>query len=95
MEEMDEGAVTLVVDLARTFGKVQLKVAWAWATRNGFPWRILRVLCGHFQHHLRRVIFEGCATNPLLTTAAILPGSKWSCLHLRIVLQDSLTEVRK
>ena len=34
--------------------------------------------------------FEGCA---LTTITAILPGSKWSCLLLRIVLQDAFGEV--
>ena len=39
--------------------------------------------------------FEGCAAEPLATITAILPGSKWSCLLLRIVLQDALSEVTK
>ena len=30
---------------------------------------------------------------PLQTLTAILPGSKWSCLLLRTVLQDALSEV--
>ena len=28
-------------------------------------------------------------------STAILPGSKWSCQHLRTVLQDALSEVKK
>ena len=55
---------------------------------------ILRVLCGYFEHQ-RRVQFKGCAADPLRTTTAILPGSKWSCLLLRIVSQDALSEVTK
>ena len=39
--------------------------------------------------------FEGCVAEPLRTFSAILPGSKWSCLPLRIVLQDALSEVTK
>ena len=39
--------------------------------------------------------FEGCAAELLQTTTAILPGSKWSCLLLRIVWQDALSEVTK
>ena len=39
--------------------------------------------------------FEGCAAEPLTTVTAILSGSKWSCLLLRIVLQDALSEVTK
>ena len=50
VEEMDQGAVTLVVDLAKAFAKMQLKVVWAWAMHIGFPHRITRVLCGYFQH---------------------------------------------
>ena len=32
---------------------------------------------------------------PLKTITAILPGSKWSCLLLRTVLQDAVSEVTK
>ena len=39
--------------------------------------------------------FEGCVTEPPRTITAILPGSKWSCLLLQIVLQDALNEVTK
>ena len=52
----------------------------AWATHFTFPRKILRVLCGYFEHQ-RREQFEGCV------------GSKWSCLLLRVVLQDVLSEV--
>ena len=57
-----------------------------------FTKRILRVPCGHFEHQ-RLVHFEGCAAEPLQTVTAILFGSKWSCLFLRLVLQDALSEV--
>ena len=36
-----------------------LPVVRAWATRFSFPRKILRVLCGYFEHQ-RRVQFEGC-----------------------------------
>ena len=39
--------------------------------------------------------FEGCVAELLQTITAILPGSKWSCLLLRIVLQDALSEFTK
>ena len=39
--------------------------------------------------------FEGCAAEPLQTITAVLPGSKRSCVLLRIVLQDALSEVAK
>ena len=89
-KEEDQGALTLVLDLER----VSLPVVWAWATHLSFPRKILRVLCGYFEHQ-RRVQFEGCAAEPLTTITAILPGSKWSCLLSRIVLQDALSEVTK
>ena len=48
--------------------------------------------CGYFEHQ-RRVLFEGCVAEPLQTLTAILPGSKWSCWHLCIVLQDASSEI--
>ena len=51
-------------------------------------------VCGYFEHQ-RRVQFEGCVAEPLQSITAILPGSKWSCLLLRVVLQDALNEVTK
>ena len=47
-----------------------------------------------FQHH-KRVQFERCLAEPLQTITAILPGCKWSCLLLRIVLQNALSEVTR
>ena len=88
----DQGAVALVLGLARASERVSLPVVWAWATHFRFPRR--RVLCGYFEHQ-RRVQFEGCAAEPLTTITAFLPGSKWSCLLLRIVLQDASSEVTK
>ena len=92
-KEEDQGAVAFVLDPAKAFERVSLLVVWAWATHFSFPRKILRVLCGYFEHQ-RRVQFEGCAGEPLQITA-ILSGSKWSCLHLGIVLQDALSEVTK
>ena len=66
----------------------------AWTTHFSSPRKILRVLCGYFEHQ-RRVQFEGCVADPLKTMTAILPGSKWSCLLLRVVLQVALGEVTK
>ena len=69
---MDLGAVTLVVDLAKAFEKVPLSVVWAWTLHLRFPQRVLGVLCWYFQHQ-RSVIFEGCVADPLQTTTAMLP----------------------
>ena len=83
--EEELGAAALVLDLAKV---------WAWATLFSCPSKILRVLCGYFEHQ-RRVQFVGCVAEPLQTITAILPGSKWSCLLLRVVLQDALSEVTR
>ena len=56
--------------------------------------QILLVLCGHLEHQ-RRAQIEGCAMEALRSITAMLPGSKWSCLLLRVVLQDALCEVTK
>ena len=52
------------------------------------------MLCGHFEYQ-GRVQLEGCVAEPLQTITAILPGSKLSCLLLRILLQDALSEATK
>ena len=60
----------------------------------GFPQRILRVPHGYFEHQ-RRVLFEGCVADPLQIITAILLGSKWSVLLLKMVMQDAMSEVLK
>ena len=84
VSEMDQGAMKLVPDLAKAFGSVSQ-------------------LCGLG----RRILFSpgrccGCKevtsstragySVQVQTTMAILPGSKWSCLLLRILLHDALRE---
>ena len=59
-------------DLAKALERVSLPVVWAWTTHINFPMKILRVLCGHFEHQ-RRVHFEGCVAEPLQTITAFLP----------------------
>ena len=91
---LDQGAIMLVLDLTEAFERVSLPVVWAWATHFNFPRMILRVPCGYFEHP-RRVHFEWCVAEPFQTITGILLGSTWSCLLLRIVLQDALSEVMK
>ena len=93
-KERDQGAVVLVLDQTKTFERVSLFVVWTRATHFSFPRKILRVLCGYCEHQ-RRVQFEGCVAEPLQTISATSPGSKWSCLLLRVVLEDELSEVIK
>ena len=59
-----------------------------------FPRKIWLVLCGYFEHQWR-VQCERCVAGLLLSITAIRTGSKWSCLLLRIVLQDAVNEVVK
>ena len=40
----EQGALTLILDLAKAFERVSLPVVWAWATHFNFPRKILRVL---------------------------------------------------
>ena len=68
----DQGAAALVLDVAKAFERVSLFVVWAWATHFSFPRKILRVLCGYFEHQ-RRVQFGGCVAEPLRTITAISP----------------------
>ena len=84
----------VALDLARAFERVSLFVAWVWATHFSFTRKILRVLCGYFEHQ-RRVQSEGCVAETFRVIRAILPGSKWSSLLWRIVRQDALSEVSK
>ena len=85
----DQGAIVRVLDLTKAFERASLPSVWAWATHINDPKKILRVLHGYFDHQ-RRVQFEGCVAEPFQTSTAILHGSKWICLFLRIVLQDGL-----
>ena len=56
---------------------------------------IAGALCGYLEHQ-RRVQFEGCVAEPLQTITTTLPGSKWSCLLLRIVcVANALSAVTK
>ena len=82
------------MDLAKTFERMYVPEVWTWATHFEFSRKILLVLRGYFEHQ-RRVQFEGCMAEQLQSITAIVPGSNWSCLLLRIMLQDALSEVTK
>ena len=73
--ERNQGAVALVLDLAKTFEPVSLPVVWAWATHFKVPRMILRGLCGYFEQQ-KRVQFKGCVAEPLQTITTNLFGSK-------------------
>ena len=82
----DQGAVTLVLDLAKGFERVSLPVVWAHISAS----QGRSCECCRF---LRAAQLEGYVAEPLRTITTILPRSKWSFLLLRIVLQDASSEV--
>ena len=90
-----QGAVAfLVLDLAKAFERVSLHVVWAWATHFSFPGRILRVFLWVFRAP------EGCTVRRMCGRAAhdhhcYLARFQAELFVLRIVLQDSLSEVTK
>ena len=56
----DLGAVALVLDLAKAFGRVSLPVVWAWATHFSCPRKILRVRCGYLEHQKESAVRRMC-----------------------------------
>ena len=89
--EEDHGAVALVLDLAKAFERVSLPVVWAWVTHFNYPRKIFAGAMRVYFEHQRRVHFEECVAEPLQTIAAILPGSKWTCLLLRTMRPEIVT----
>ena len=57
-----------------------------------FPILLLRMLCGYFAHQ-RRISFECCTSALAQTYTAVLPGTKFGVVLLRLVLQDALWAV--
>ena len=45
---------------------------------------------GHAQAHERRVMSGNNVSEPMVTITAILPGSTWSVLLLRTVMQEAM-----
>ena len=60
-KEEHQGAVALVLHLAKAFELVSFLVVWVWATHFSFPRMILRVLCGHFEARTVRRMPGGAA----------------------------------
>ena len=83
----EEGAVSLIFDIAKAFDKVQWKAVDSGQCTSVFLRRILRILCGSFAHK-RKLRLEDHISEPLPTITARLPGSKCSVLLLRIVMQE-------
>ena len=83
-KEEDLGALALVLDLAKAFERVSFSCGLGLGNVLQLP---QEDLAGTSEHER--------AADPLTTITAILPGSKWSYLLLRIVLQGALHEVTK
>ena len=64
-------------------------VVWNGPLCFDFAQRVLRVLCGYFAQE-PRVMFENNVSEPMVLIPAILPGSNWSVLLLRNVMQDAM-----
>ena len=82
--EKGQGAVALVLDLAKAFERA-FHLCGLVRRTSSFQGRF----CG------RCLQCEVCVAEPLQTITAMLPWSKWSCLLHSIVLQDALCEVTK
>ena len=91
---MDEGAATLVVDFAKAFDKVPLKVVWAWTMHFGFPKQFFGCSAGTSSTS-EGYFSKGVVADPLQSITAILPGPKWSVSFSRTVMQDAMGEVLK
>ena len=65
VNEMNQGAMTLVLIWLKPF-------EWLGRRHSFSPGKILRVLCGSFEHHSREQL-EGCVVEPLQTMTAT-PG---------------------
>ena len=94
-EEKDQGAAGLVLDLTKSLragqssSVVGVGDAFQFSVEDfAYAVRVLRAPA-------ERVHFEGCVAEPLQTMTAFLTGFQWSCLLLRIVLQDAQSEVTK
>ena len=74
------------------FERVSLPVVRAWATHFSFPRKILRVLCGYFEHQ-RRVQFEGCVAEPLQTITAMWPLSEVAKIYPPLKLRVSVDDI--
>ena len=66
----------------KPFMPVSLSVVCKVATHCNCTTRILRVLCGYFEHQ-RRVQVRGCVAEPVKTMRAIVTGSKWELQNSR------------
>ena len=80
-----EMEATVIMDLVKAFERVSLKVVWQWAKYYNFPLSVAAMVLQIF-HFPRRVIVQGCTSEEVRTAAAIVAGSKYSVLLLKMVI---------
>ena len=91
--ERDQKATALVLDMTKAFERVSLPVCGFGRRISIFPGRycVFYVVTSNTTEGTVRKMCD----DPLQTITPILPGSKWTCLLFRIVLQDALSEVTR
>ena len=89
----EESTVSVVMDLVKAFERVQLAEVWRRALHLGFPRRLLHVVLTYFGF-ARRLVVNGCASEPVSTVAAIVAGSRFSVCFLRLVLTEPMTKLK-
>ena len=80
---------TAIIDLIKAFERVQLRHVWNKGVKHGFPLKLLSIILTYFSY-ARRLVVDGCASDPMHTVAAIVAGSRFSVCFLRQVLQDPM-----
>ena len=87
--EKDQGTIALVLDLAKTSERVSLPVVWAWAS---FPKRfcVCSAVTSSIRGEFNLKDVQRIRSRP---SRPFSVGRIWSCLLLRFVLQDTLSEV--
>ena len=80
-------AVTKLIDLEKAVEKVQLLEVWSWECASNSQFFCYEC-CADTLRITERVVVEGSAAAPLQTHTAVLPGSKFNVVLLRLVMQD-------
>ena len=92
-KEEDQGAVALVLDLAKAFGRVSLPGVWAWATHFSFPRKILRVLFAFISSTRGGYSSKDVRQSRYGPSQPSCQGPNGVACGLRMALQDALSEV--
>ena len=82
-----EAVATVLLVLAKCFGRAQLKRVWARGFRRGFPRRVLRLMLVSFSA-ARTIVLDGCRSNVVEVVTAIVPGSRFAMAALHIIMLE-------